>query len=949
MWLPLHVHLTDSGAIAGLIWAEWLGSGVRAVIARDAGSDEDRAGKIVRLAAALHDIGKLTPAFAGQVPEMCTEMERHGFHWSESSVPEDSRALPHAVAGYVLLMRYLEIRGVPRRHAEAFAAIVGGHHGVPPNRSQITDAISADSLLGAEEWEQARMALLDHVLAELDLYAAVDALHSVCLSDASQLLITAVVIMADWIASNSELFPLIPQFTDVTERSVDRAMRAWRTLDLPPPWQPTDEALTRDPTELLRSRFGVPYEANEVQHLAVDAARSMTGPGLLLIEAVMGAGKTEAALLAAEVMARRFGRSGVFFGLPTRATADASFHRLLPWWQNLPDAEYAAPIRGVVLRHSAAPLNDEYRELPRRRIHRPAGHGPLAIGRMQDVARDEEVAAWGFLVFAAELIAHYWTSGRKQASFADTVVATIDHHLLAALASRHVVLRHLGLARQIVILDEVHAADTWMEVYLERALEWLARYGVPVIVLSATLPPDRRRALVAAYEQGRRAADTITPLARKPPSPGLLPSRRPRVLPPPEVPDSDRYPLVTTFADGKVRQVSADAPAGYDIHLDWLADDDDSLIAALDPVVSAGGCALVICNTVTRAVRKYRRLREVWGEDVALAHSRFIARDRMTKDTWLRDTFGPGEHTERAGRVVIATQVAEQSLDIDFDLLVTDLAPIDLVLQRIGRLHRHPRNTRPGPGSVARCLVTGMARLPSEEVPPELDRGGASIYSRHLLLRSAALMRDYIREARPLRLPDDVPALVRICYGGGIVGPTCWGEDMAEAQLEFDTATAEVAKQATTYRLRAPGESRLVVGLLDANVGEAESTVGMSQQVRQSDGGFEVILLEQADDGLRLLPSFDDGRRIPTDTRPDPSTARLLARSIVRVPGWVTRNPSDTDGILRELAERYYPAWQKDPVIAGQLVLTLDAEGTGSMGPFTVYYDDEIGLEVARG
>ncbi len=957
LWLPLHSHLTDSGEIARFIWDEWLGAGVRAVIARDAGSDERLAGKIVELAAAIHDVGKLSPAFAGQVPEMCREMETRGFRWSDGAVKEDSRALPHPVAGYVLLMRYLQERGVPRQNAEAFAVIVGSHHGVPPNDSELAAAETAHRLLGTGEWDTARAALLEHVISTLDLKPALDALIHVRLSDASQLLITAVVIMADWIASNADLFPLFPRFDDIGDRSADRARRAWQTLDLPRPWRPAEEALTADATDLLRSRFGASYTANQVQRLALDAARSMAEPGLLLIEAVMGSGKTEASLLAAEVLARKFDRSGVFYGLPTRATADAIFHRLLRWWESIPDADHDRSSRGVALRHSTAPLNDEYRALPRRhggRGRHADDAGPLAAGRLVDIGVDvEHGAARGSRrqgQYSAEVIAHHWTSGRKQASFADTVVATIDHQLLAALTSRHVMLRHLGLARQIVILDEVHSADTWMEVYLERALEWLARYGVPAIVLSATLPPDRRRGLVEAYERGKRAAQVVvraTPMTNDPTA--LIPTRPAQPPPMPEVPDSDRYPLVTTISGGEVHQISADPPVGREVRFDWLADDDDALVTALDPVVSAGGCALVVCNTVSRAVKRYRYLRQSWGESVTLAHSRFIAHDRIGKDTWLRETFGPGENTDRAGRIVVATQVAEQSLDIDFDLLVTDLAPIDLVLQRIGRLHRHPRDARPAPGRVARCLVTGMARLPGEETPPQLDPGGASIYSVHLLLRSAALLLDYVRNARPLRLPDDVPTLVRACYGAQPLGPSSWHPAMVQAKDEFDKTADTTAHDAKTYRLRGPGDSRLVVGLLQANAGEAETSDGVTKQVRQADGGFEVIVVRQAEDGLSLLPSFGDERLVPTNTRPDAETARLLARSIVRVPGWVTQCPSDTKQVLDELADRYYPAWQRDPVIAGQLILTLDAEGTGSMGPFTVHYDSETGLEVTRG
>lgn len=308
-WLPLHAHLSDTGQVIRLLWDEWLGDGPRRIISEDSGGD--RAGRqIVTFAGAVHDIGKLTPAFAGQVPELQQEMERAGFRWG-GLVREDSKRLPHGLAGHVIVAEYLIAQGVPRENAESLAVIVGGHHGVPPNRNEINHAEDSGRLFGGAEWGRARAGLIECVLDELSVRDAVESLRTVALSDASQLLIQGLVIMADWIASNADLFPLAARFEDVEESAEVRARRAWKSLGLPTPWRPTRESLTADPSALLQSRFGVDFPANEVQSLALSAARTMPEPGLILIEAIMGAGKTEAALLAAEVLAHRFGRSGV--------------------------------------------------------------------------------------------------------------------------------------------------------------------------------------------------------------------------------------------------------------------------------------------------------------------------------------------------------------------------------------------------------------------------------------------------------------------------------------------------------------------------------------------------------------------------------------------------------------------------------------------------------------
>lgn len=205
----------------------------------------------------------------------------------------------------------------------------------------------------------------------------------------------------------------------------------------------------------------------------------MPGPGVMVVEAPMGIGKTEAALAAAEVLAYRFHCGGLIVALPTMATTDAMFGRVLAWVRSLPSPHQLS----MYLAHSKAALNDEAGTLPRH----CAGH-----------LYDEQGKA------SAAAVAMGWLSGRKKGVLSTFVVATIDQVLFGALRSRHLALRHLALAGKVVIVDEVHAADAYMRAYLCRALQWLGAYGTPVVLLSATLPPDQREELLNAYESGRR-------------------------------------------------------------------------------------------------------------------------------------------------------------------------------------------------------------------------------------------------------------------------------------------------------------------------------------------------------------------------------------------------------------------------------------------------------------
>ena len=216
----------------------------------------------------------------------------------------------------------------------------------------------------------------------------------------------------------------------------------------------------------MMSSFGHD-EARPVQRAAHQLTFTAPGPGLLLIEAPMGEGKTEAALLAAEVVAAKTGAAGLFVGLPTQATTDQMFSRVTDWLRR------AASPPTVALAHGKARRNQAYRRLM------PAG-----------VGMDED---------AAGLTASQWLAGRKRVLLTPVVVGTIDQLLLAGIASRHVALRFLGLTGKAVIIDEVHAYDAYMSVILGRALAWLGAARVPVILLSATLPAAARRSLLTSY------------------------------------------------------------------------------------------------------------------------------------------------------------------------------------------------------------------------------------------------------------------------------------------------------------------------------------------------------------------------------------------------------------------------------------------------------------------
>jgi CRISPR-associated endonuclease/helicase Cas3 len=936
-WLPLWRHMADSAAVAGRLWDEWLAPSVKRRIGEGLPEGEQDGRLLALWLAAVHDIGKATPAFACQVDGLADTMRAHGLDMPLHRQMADRKLAPHGLAGQLLLTSWLQERhGWSRRSALQPAAIVGAHHGVPPGDTDVKLAADHPALLatpGHEDvWRGVQQEFLDGAARACAVEGRLAAWKDLRLAPTAQVLLSAIVIASDWIASNPELFPLFP---DAAESVADRIGDAWNQLDLPRPWTPREPR--DDADTLFRSRFSLPPDARvrPVQEAALEAARGMADPGMLIIEAPMGEGKTEAALAAAEVLAARSGAGGCYVALPTMATSNAMFPRLTKWITALARAQGAADPQSVFLAHSKAALQDDYADLMR--------HGRWASA---DIDRDG-----GREAATGELVAHTWLSGRKKGMLASFAVGTIDQLLFAGLKSRHLALRHLALAGKVVVIDEAHAYDTYMNAYLDRVLSWLGAYRVPVVVLSATLPAARRRELAAAYAQARRDAPGFAPVAQ-----------------------AHGYPLLTGVVPGEPPRVSAPAPSGRrtDVRVERLDDDAGTLAERLIGELADGGCVLVVRNTVRRVHATARELEERFrgsGIEVTVAHARFVDLDRAAKDRELLAGFGPpdkvaelGGRRPTTGRVVVASQVAEQSLDIDFDLLVTDLAPIDLMLQRMGRLHRHLRgegqSERPERLRAARCLVTGADWA---ESPPKPDQGAEYVYRPYPLLRAAAVLEPHLAASdagddagATLHLPDDIDRLVQHAYGERSAGPADWREALERARTTHEVEQARKAEDARAFLLGAPAKpGRSLIGWVDAGVGDTDDTHRGRAQVRDSADGLEVLVVQRRSDGtLTTLPWLADGRGgvgLPVDAPPSPRAGRTVAASALRLPFPLVR-PDLIDRVIGELERDFFPAWQTKDAhwVAGELVLVLDENCRTRLAGCHVTYSPDYGLEVVN-
>ncbi|WP_103062184.1 CRISPR-associated helicase/endonuclease Cas3 [Actinomyces qiguomingii] len=960
VWLPLWLHLLDSAAVAEHLARNWLAPTVRDLIEREfAESDSglspvDEFCLLASWIAGVHDIGKCSPAFSSKVPHLGDRMREVGLR-HEPLDADDRRRLPHGLAGHLVLQRWLRTEYAGTRGGRtALASVVGAHHGIPPTTANLTTEIAGrDHLLGDEPWAAARSELLNLVTSRTGAAPLLGAWSRRKWSQPFLVELSGLVIVADWIASTEDYFPLLPLDDDGAtllppDAHAVRVQRGLSPLEIPTPWHPRDTGIDAD--SLLTQRFKLPDGAcaTDVQTQALDAARTMELPGILVVEDSTGGGKTESALMAAEVLAARTGRAGILFALPTQATTDAMFSRKLDWLDAVERAyaDDGAPSDfAVQLIHGRARLNEEARELRRRGYQlrdrlfgslggeRADGPRPAGIGWDEQEARSRQpLDAAGRR--AADVAIMAWFNGRKKSMLSDFVVTTVDHLLFGAMRSPHLAMRHLGLSRKVVVVDEVHSYSTYMNTYLDRALTWLAAYGVPVVLLSATLSEARCTAMVDAYRRGlqlsngQRLSERSNPETINTPFPCLVAAGR----------ESTKVIPVTSAgrrSTAQIRQLGK-----------------DGLLSLMEDKLADGGCALVVRNTVGRAQETYEALREHFGDDVTLNHARFTIGDRLAKDAELLRRFGPPRnHPERPHRaIVVATQVVEQSLDVDFDLLVTDLAPVDLVLQRMGRLHRHQR-PRPPRLATPTCYIDWLPPTGSSE--PSLERGAATIYGGHDMLLSAAALRSVVDASGIVRVPDDVHGLIEAVYGAGANVPPAWQNALAQARDAYAQELQMKQNAARAFLLEEPkssGKSTSLIDWLHTTASDNEETG--HAQVRDGEDSLEVMLLELHREGgqeeLRTLIHAPEapGAPIPTDQVPSRDVVRAMAMSSVRLPAGVTRGDK-LDRAIQELEIRVVPAWQADPQLRGQLFLLLE-DGRAQLAGTTLEYSSTTGLKEVR-
>ena len=723
-------HALDTAAVANVLLTEGIFSTVLPDLAEWVFKDRsfDAQKEILSLnmyLVSIHDIGKITPLFAGKKEDSLIYPELQ-IEWFRKYYKDDIKYFRHEKYSKDAAIRIWELKKrfeSERRNntIKNLAKILGQHHqGKGEKSREIPDSESKDLWLQQQEIFEDALYEQFHP-PKVVLNSSTGNVSTVCM------LMLGITILSDWLASSKEFASMeLTDYEDID--SYYQKVRKWASIlvkqsRLSETSLPKGELFTdiwaNIPREKMRS----------LQTVCEQLMSKEAKPLLMIIEAPMGEGKTETGAYSAFCMGKYYGKKGFYVALPTSATANQMHGRMERLVNQLFDKK-------VRLLHSLAWLADE-----------------TTKEKKEFISEDEQYA-------------QEWTAPLRRGLLEGYSVGTIDQVLMSALYVKYGVLRLLGIQNKVLILDEVHAYDAYMQDILLKMLVWCKSMKIPVVMLSATLATATKEKLLEVYNIDYQK--------------------------------EQEYPAITTvYQDGQYQVTEIPEVASKKdivIHLEESLNDADAICDLSLNKVKNGGCLCVLTNTVKKAQKLYSLIKEKKAEDTQLYlfHAAFSVKRKKEIEENVVCMFGSDKSHRPQKAVVIATQVAEQSLDVDFDFMITEIAPIDLLLQRFGRVFRHKNTLRPLGCNIAEITVL----LPKEG---ESYKGTQYVYPPVLL----NLTKQYLLENNKISCPESIRTAVEYVYGEqAVINADLeeWMKHLVEEEFK--------QSQAAMYEIKKPNEEK---------------------------------------------------------------------------------------------------------------------------------------------
>jgi len=616
-------------------------SSIRRSFTQETGMEEKQTHAWVMFFIALHDFGKLDIRFQMKVPELAKR--NYGNELPNNS---ESKNYDHGEQGYIWIVQESEsyFEGVKDKHQrwlQNWFAPTAGHHGKIPTNAEGNPPAFVPPSIKKQDFDARKEWVKD--LYRLFLQPAGLNFWDIPTKE-PPILLAGFCSVCDWLGSNILYFRPQNTIQPLSDYFIGRENEAHQVLQ---DFGLLTEIKTKGGMQAIYPKCTPRNTQVLIEDLAVQQS-------LIIIEANTGSGKTEAALAyASRLLAQGFADS-ITFALPTQATANAMLERL----EKVADKIFKGG-KNVILAHGKRDYNDRFKNLIQQ------------SQRSVNVQGEDEGGAQ---------CSEWLSSSRKRAFLGQIAVTTVDQVMLAAIKPlKHHFVRSFGVGKSVLIIDEIHAYDAYMYGILEAVIKQQKKAGGSVILLSATLPAYQKKSLFKAWGVENEIHEQA-------------------------------YPLILQAIDTDVKAFTlteSEAPQEKSVKLElWQNDDCDITTEHLEQIVRAaekGAKIGIVCNLVDDAQRYAHSLAKMTSVPVDIFHSRYRYCDRMVKEKIVLDLYGKDSPVE--GRILVGTQVIEQSLDIDFDWLISFICPVDLLFQRMGRLHRHLEKKRPEMNENPLCTV----------------------------------------------------------------------------------------------------------------------------------------------------------------------------------------------------------------------------------------------------
>ncbi|PKO05842.1 MAG: hypothetical protein CVU41_09455 [Chloroflexi bacterium HGW-Chloroflexi-3] len=693
-------HLLDTAAVAWVLWKNSISVSIRKEISELLKLNEDESGILLSCWIALHDIGKASPVFQRKNKFLDNKWKEHGIHIKDNLTPE----IYHPEIGCLFLQK-------EKITPDWVAIAISGHHGAwrfDPRNFVIRDQI------GDEIWDQLRLLLCEIVFSVqgINYRAVLSKISDLETENALAIWFSGFICMADWVASNDEYYEnctnLIKDFRSYFQKSLGTASLILRKLGWIG-WKARGNKVSFNEM-FSHLNFSNPRPVQKAIIEKYEQWNTENDPFLLIIEAPTGIGKTEIALYIADQWLQGYQGSGIYIAMPTMATSNMIFDRCLGIFENRYQSSGA--IINAVLAHGQARWNENINRI-----------------RLKEINNDLD----GQTIAAME----WFQNNRKRSLLAPFGVGTIDQVFLSILKTKHFFVRLAGLKNKVIIFDEVHAYDIYMNVLFMRLLNWLRVLNSSVIILSATLQEKSREEIIRGYSN--QPSQLINPNYDYPRATYVKHGHNPEIL------------SLTDLIKPEKPKI---------VEIQWIKEMD--LVQTLRVSLSSGGCAAIICNTVSKAQEIYELLHCEF-EEVILFHAKFPNGWRIKKEDQIFKKFGKKSNLQKGTRpqksIIVSTQILEQSLDLDFDVMFTELAPVDLVLQRIGRLYRHERER-------SLFFTNQTPKLFVFEIEHD-ENGTALVEKREMFYAKSVLLKSYLvlKQYQTLEVEKETRNLIEQVYG----------------------------------------------------------------------------------------------------------------------------------------------------------------------------------------